>query len=128
VVPATALLIQRGRRGHVGLQANGAFADRLAVGVHCRQAFRSPGSGCPCTAPGKVLVPAMLMLTSGGEACADIERLRLPEGALFGSVPSDSTLYRTCRSISSHTISELWAAMAEAGRCSRRPSVRRQLA
>ena len=27
---------------------------------------------------GKVLVQAMLMLTGGGEACADIERLRRP--------------------------------------------------
>jgi len=38
------------------------------------------------------------MFTGGVEACADIERLR-SQAALFGPVPSDSTLYRTLRSI-----------------------------
>jgi hypothetical protein len=54
----------------------------------------------------------MLMLTGGGEACADIERLRA-QSALFGSVPSDSTLYRTFRSISPEILSGLWEAVAE---------------
>ncbi len=38
------------------------------------------------------------MLAGGGEACADIEHLR-SQADLFGSVPSDSTLYRTFRHI-----------------------------
>ena len=52
------------------------------------------------------------MLTGGGEACADIERLRSQAG-LFGSVPSESTLYRTFRSIGAETLEELSVAMAE---------------
>jgi hypothetical protein len=54
----------------------------------------------------------MLMLAGGGEACTDIERLR-SQPALFGSVPSDSTLYRTFRDIDSVTLDGLWDAMAE---------------
>ncbi len=38
------------------------------------------------------------MLAGGGEACSDIEHLRAQE-ELFGSVPSDSTLYRTFRQL-----------------------------
>jgi len=52
------------------------------------------------------------MLAGGGEACADIEHLRTqPE--LFGSVASDSTLYRSLRAIDASTLSGLWEAMAE---------------
>ena len=54
----------------------------------------------------------MLMLAGGGEACADIEHLRSQE-ALFGSVPSDSTLYRTFRQIDPLTRVALWEAVAE---------------
>jgi len=60
-----------------------------------------------------VLVQAMLMLAGGGgEACADIEHLR-SQSALFGSVGSDSTLYRTFRSIGPEVLDRLWEAMAE---------------
>ena len=45
---------------------------------------------------GKVLTQSMLMLAGGGEACAHIEYLR-SQAALFGSVASDSTLYRKFR-------------------------------
>jgi hypothetical protein len=62
-------------------------------------------------ARGKVLVQAMLMLAGGGEACADIERLR-SQPALFGSVASDSTLYRSLRAINPVTLEGLWEAMA----------------
>lgn len=53
------------------------------------------------------------MLTGGGAACADIEHL-WAQGALFGSVPSDPTLYRTFRSISPDILSALWEAVAGA--------------
>ena len=39
-----------------------------------------------------------LMLAGGGESCADIEHLRL-QGDLFGSVPSDTTVFRTFHEI-----------------------------
>ena len=53
----------------------------------------------------------MLMLTGGGESCADIERLRARE-RLFGAVASDSTTYRTFRQIDPATLRGLWEAMA----------------
>ncbi len=97
---------------HVGLHALGAFADRLGLGDSLSAAIPVTGERLPLHDRGKVVVQAMLMLTGGGEACADIERLR-SQAVLFGSVPSDSTLYRTFRSIDSATLAELWEAMAE---------------
>jgi Transposase DDE domain group 1 len=61
---------------------------------------------------GKVATHAMLMLAGGGGACSDIEALRA-EPALFGAVPSDSTLYRTFRQIAPATLGGLWEAIAE---------------
>lgn len=69
------------------------------------------GERLPVHDRGKVVVQAMLMLAGGGEACADIEHLRA-QGSLFGSVPSDSTLYRTFRQIDPSTLAGLWEAMA----------------
>jgi len=97
---------------HVGLHALGAFADRLGLGDSLSARIPITGERLPLHDRGKVLVQAMLMLTGGGEACADIERLRA-QAALFGSVPSDSTLYRTLRSISADTLEGLWEAVAE---------------
>src|SRR5829696_2833050 len=54
----------------------------------------------------------MLMLAGGGEACADIERLRA-QPDLFGSVASDSTLYRTFRGVDAATLIGLWEAIGE---------------
>lgn len=102
----------KGVVAHVGLHALGAFADRLALGDSLSARIPISGERLPLHDRGKVLVQAMLMLTGGGEACADIERLR-SQAALFGSVPSDSTLYRTFRSISAETLSDLCEAMAE---------------
>src|ERR671911_644237 len=79
---------------HVGLHALGAFADRLGLGASLSARIPITGERLPLHDPGKVLTQAMLMLAGGGEACADIEHLRIqPE--LFGSVPSDSTLHHT---------------------------------
>ena len=93
---------------HVGLHALGALADRLGL-----------GDGLSARIPmvaghdrGKVLVQAMLMLAGGGEACSDIEHLRA-QPALFGAVPSDSTLYRTFRKIDPAMLDGLWAAVAQ---------------
>ena len=97
---------------HVGLHALGAFADRLGLGASLSARIPITGERLPLHDPGKVLTQAMLMLAGGGEACADIEHLRIqPE--LFGSVPSDSTLYRTFRHIDPSTLDGLWEAMAE---------------
>lgn len=97
---------------HVGLHALGAFADRLGLGDSLSRRIPVTGERPPLHDRGKVLVQAMLMLAGGGEACSDIERLRAQE-RLFGSVPSDSTLYRTLRSIDPKVLDGLWEAMAE---------------
>jgi hypothetical protein len=100
---------------HVGLHALGAFADRLGVGDALSARIPPAGERRPAHDRGKVLTQAMLMLAGGGEACADIEALRAQE-RLFGSVPSDSTLYRTFRQIDPAILAGLWDAIAEARR------------
>jgi len=97
---------------HVGLHALGSFADRLGLGDSLSARIPISGERLPLHDRGKVLTQAMLMLAGGGEACSDIEALRAQE-ALFGSVPSDSTLYRTLRSIGPKTLAGLCEAMAE---------------
>lgn len=97
---------------HVELHALGAFADRLGLGDSLSEAIAVKGERVPQHDRGKVLVQAMLMLAGGGQACSDIEHLR-SQARLFGSVPSDSTLYRTFRDITPATLAGLWAAMAE---------------
>jgi hypothetical protein len=97
---------------HVGLHALGAFADRLGLGDSLSARIPISGERFPIHDRGKVLTQAMLMLAGGGEACADIEHLR-SQADLFGSVPSDSTLYRTFRQIDASTLAGLWEAMGE---------------
>ena len=60
---------------------------------------------------GAVLVHGMLMLAGGGQACTDVEFLR-SQPELFGRMASDSTLYRTMRSIDSETAAGLGKGMA----------------
>ena len=95
---------------HVGLHALGSLADRLGLGVALSARVPQPGFGMHDR--GKVLVQAMLMLAGGGEACSDIERLR-SQPSLFGEVASDSTLYRTIRSIGTEVLAGLWEAVAQ---------------
>jgi hypothetical protein len=97
---------------HVGLHALGAFADRLGLGEALSARIPPAGERLPLHDRGKVLVQAMLMLAGGGESCADIEALRAQE-RLFGSVPSDSTLYRTFRQLGPATVAGVWEAVAE---------------
>jgi len=98
---------------HVGLHALGAFADRLGLGDCLSARIAVTGERLPLHDRGKVVTQAMLMLAGGGEACADIEKLRA-QAELFGSVPSDSTLYRTFRNdLDATTLEGLWEAMAE---------------
>ncbi|MGH2668596.1 MAG: IS1380 family transposase, partial [bacterium] len=110
-----AVVVEGGGDGvvaHVGLHALGAFADRLGLGDSLSARIAMTGERLPFHDRGKVLTQAMLMLTGGGEACSDIEHLR-SQRVLFGSVPSDSTLYRTFRRIDRATLAGLWEAMGE---------------
>lgn len=96
---------------HVGLHALASFGDRLGLGDSLSAAMAPVSPRFALHDRGKVLAQAMLVLAGGGEACSDIERLRA-QPALFGSVPSDSTLYRTVRSIDAATLDGLRAAAA----------------
>lgn len=96
---------------HVGLHALGCFADRLELGDSLSSRIPWAGSGFPLHDRGKVLVQSALMLAGGGESCVDIEHLRVG-GDLFGSVPSDTTVFRTFHEISSDTRAGIAAAMA----------------
>jgi hypothetical protein len=97
---------------HAGLHALGRFADALGVGAALSAQIVVSGERFPLHDRGKVLVHAMLTLAGGGDACSDVEFLRA-QPALFGSVPSDSTLYRTYRQIDAVTLQRLWAAVGE---------------
>jgi hypothetical protein len=97
---------------HVGLHALGYFADRLGLGDALSARIPSTGERFPLHDRGKVLVQAALMLAGGGESCADIEHLRL-QGDLFGSVPSDSTVFRTFHELTAATRAGIAEAMAE---------------
>jgi hypothetical protein len=100
-----------GAVGLVGLHALAAFADRLGVAGALSAAVPWAGERAPVHDRGKVLTQAMVMLTGGGNSCADIERLRV-EDRLFGSVASDSTTYRTFRDITPQVRGDLHKAFA----------------
>jgi hypothetical protein len=101
-----------GVAAHVGLHALGRFADALELGAGLSERIVPTGERLPLHDRGKVLVHAMLTLAGGGDACSDVEFLRA-QPALFGPVPSDSTLYRTYRQIDTATLAGLWEAMGE---------------
>jgi len=98
--------------GHVGLHALGAFADRLGLGHSLSARIPRTGERAPLHDRGKVLVHAALMLAGGGESCADVEHLRL-QSDLFGSVPSDTTVFRTFHEITSETRVAIADGLAE---------------
>jgi hypothetical protein len=115
VTSTTRARIETGGDGvvaHVGLHALGRFADAVGLGAALSARMVPTGERFPLHDRGKVLVHAMLTLAAGGDACSDVEFLRA-QPALFGSVPSDSTLYRTYRQIDAATRAGLWEAMAE---------------
>jgi hypothetical protein len=110
-----AVVVEMGGKGvvaHVGLHLLGSFADRLGVGESLSGAIAPRGERLPTHDRGKVLTQAMLMLAGGGEACSDIEHLRA-QPDLFGSVASDSTLYRSFRDIDAGTLVAIRAAFGE---------------
>lgn len=114
VTSTTRARIEAGGDGvgaHVGLHALGRYADALGLGATLSAQIFPAGERLPLHDRGKVLVHAMLTLAGGGDACSDVEFLRA-QPALFGAVPSDSTLYRTYRQIDAATLTRLWDAMA----------------
>jgi hypothetical protein len=96
---------------HVGLHALGCFADRIRLGDSLSARIPVRGERLPLHDRGKVVVHTALMLAGGGESCADIEHLRA-QGDLFGSVPSDSTVFRTFHEITTAVRDNLAAGVA----------------
>ena len=83
-----------GVAAHVGLHALGTLADQLGLGASLSARVTPQGERMPLQDRGKVLVQMALVLAGGGESCSDIEHLRA-QSDLFGSVPSDTTVFRT---------------------------------
>ena len=95
---------------YAGLHALGRFADRVGLGAALSPVIPWTGERAPDHDRGTVLTQAMLMLAGGGECVADIEHLRVQD-VLFGDVCSDSTLYRTVRTITPTVLADLIAAV-----------------
>jgi Transposase DDE domain group 1 len=98
--------------GHVGLHALGAFADRLGLGDCLSARIPVVSERVPLHDRGKVLVQTALVVAGGGESCADVEHLRA-QADLFGSVPSDSTVFRAFHEITPAVRAGLAEATAE---------------
>jgi hypothetical protein len=101
-----------GVAAHVGLHALGALADKLDLGALLSSRVQMRGERLPAHERGKVLTQLALVLAGGGESCADIEHLRVQE-ELFGSVPSDTTVFRTMHEFDGPARAELAVALAE---------------
>jgi hypothetical protein len=101
-----------GVAAHVGLHALGTLADQLGLGASLSERIAPRGERMPLHDRGKVLVQMALVLAGGGESCSDIEHLRA-QGDLFGSVPSDTTVFRTFHELTGTQRTELAPALAE---------------
>ena len=100
---------------HVGLHALGSFADRVGLADALSARLSSGSKRAPLHDRGKVLTQVALMLSGGGESCADIEHLRCEE-QLFGDVPSDSTVHRAFHEVTPELRAEIAEAVAEVRR------------
>lgn len=106
--------VEAGGKGvvaHVGLHAVGAFADRIGLGEALSSAIIYRGRGVPIHDRGKVLVHTAMALAGGGETCSDIEHLGVSP-ALFGDVPSDTTVAHTLAAITAEDRARIAAAVA----------------
>ena len=100
-----------GVAAHVGLHALGSLADQLELGSLLSSRI-VPRGRLPLHDRGKVLVQMALVLAGGGESCADIEHLRVQTN-LFGSVPSDTTVFRTLHEFTAPERGQLAEALGE---------------
>jgi hypothetical protein len=100
-----------GVAAHVGPHALGSLADQLELGSLLSSRI-VPRGRTPLHYRGKVLVQMAMVLAGGGESCADIEHLRVQTN-LFGSVPSDTTVFRTFHEFSAPERDQLAEALGE---------------
>lgn len=95
----------------VGLFVLGGFADRFGLARELSGALPPAGERAPVHDRGVLLTHLCLALAGGGEACSDIEHLRA-EPELFGTVGSDSTLWRVLNGVGDAELDGLWQAAA----------------
>lgn len=100
-----------GVAAHVGLHALGAFADTIGLGDALSTAIVYRGRGVPIHDRGKVLVHTAMTLAGGGDTCSDVEHLAVSP-ALFGHVPSDTTVTRTLAAITEPDRARIATAVA----------------
>jgi hypothetical protein len=84
---------------HVGLRAVGSFADQLGFGDAPCGRIPWEGNGVALRDRGTVVLQTAVVLAGGGEACSDIEPLRLG-GDVCGFVRSGTTVFPTFHEIS----------------------------
>jgi hypothetical protein len=96
---------------HVGAALLRMLADRAGLTQALSQALTRRG-WWPVRDRGRVLVDLAVMITDGGEAIADIDVLRHQE-ELFGSVASDSTLWRALDEIGAVQLRRIATARAK---------------
>ncbi len=94
-----------------GLFVLGGFADRVGLAGELSGALAATGERAPTHDRGVLLTHLCLALAGGAEACCDIGHLRA-QRELFGSVGSDSTLWRALNGIGEAELDGPWQATA----------------
>jgi hypothetical protein len=97
----------------VGAHMLGELADRVGLSSAYSSAVPWAGERAPVHDRGRLLVQVAVMLADGGRCVADMATLR-DQPALFGTVASDPTIWRTFNTIDGDVLDALRAARADA--------------
>jgi hypothetical protein len=97
----------------VGAHMLGELADRVGLSSAYSTAVPWSGERAPVHDRGRLLGQVAVMLAAGGRCVADMAALR-DQPALFGTVASDPTIWRTFDAIDGDVLDALRAARAEA--------------
>ena len=97
----------------VGAHMLGELADRVGLSSAYSAAVPQRGERAPVHDRGRLLVQVAVMLAAGGRCVSDMAALR-DQPALFGTVASDPTIWRTFDAIDPGVLDALRAARAEA--------------
>ena len=97
----------------VGAHMLGELADRVGLSSSYSAAVPWAGERAPVHDRGRLLAQVAVMLAAGGRCVADMAALR-DQPALFGTVASDPTIWRTFDAVDPDVLDALRAARAEA--------------
>lgn len=98
---------------HAGVALLAELADRVGLTGALAGALSATRERRSRHDPGRVVRDLALMLCDGGDCVQDLQALR-GQGALFGSVASETTAHRVLKSIDEGLLERLRAARAEA--------------